>query len=95
MMRQNPPGADYMFVCRQGVKYAACVRVWLHERVRLLIACAGGEGHEFNQATRHSFQKGCKLSHTHTQTHINRYTHMFNSVANLRIEGWKSGLKVV
>ncbi len=72
MMQQNPPGADCMFVCpsacvREGVKYA--VRVC----VRLLIACAGGEGHGFNQATCHSSQKGCKLSHTHTHSQANTY----------------------
>lgn len=58
--------------------------------VRLLIACAAGEGHGFNQATRHFSQKSCRLSHKHTRSCIS------NAVVNPRDSGsGERGLEVM
>lgn len=58
--------------------------------VGLLIACAGGEGHGFNQATRPR-----KAVNYHCNTHVHRHMCMSDAMVNLQIEEWKSGLKVV
>lgn len=68
-----------------------------------LITCTAGEGHGFNQVTRHFSQESCRFSHkykhqpthAHTATHTHQHTHINLLVVSVNqgAAEWKQGPK--